>query len=177
MKTDLIKNEEARFRASLLKQTRKGRKAVYSLRNAKEAINTRVNFGGGLGIYRKNLNEATKEKRYQIRERYKGIQNDEIRQRNILNDYSKLSQDKFVESEKTLATKVRQPKKLMGEKVRKIERSFEKNQNDAKKFTGAEMQKIWERYNKGEKKNITFRLFESKMKQSKFRNDVSRTYQ
>ena len=53
---------------------------------------------------------------------------------------------------------IKRPKKLQAGKQRKIEKSFEKNQ-------------LWERYCK-QKKQITFRLFESKMKQSKFRTDA-----
>ena len=66
---------------------------------------------------------------------------------------------------------IKRPKKLQAGRQRKIEKSFEKNQRDAVSFERCELNKIWERWCK-QKKQITFRLFESKMKQSKFRTDA-----
>ena len=66
---------------------------------------------------------------------------------------------------------IKRPKKLQAGRQRKIEKSFEKNQMDAVSFERCEINKLWERYCK-QKKQIAFRLFESKMKQSKFKADA-----
>lgn len=72
---------------------------------------------------------------------------------------------------------IKRPKKLQAGRQKKIENSFEKNQRDAASFNQAILSNYWERYRKDEKKEITFRLFESKMKQTKFRNTILERYQ
>ena len=72
---------------------------------------------------------------------------------------------------------IKRPKKLQAGRQKKIENSFEKNTYDAAKYSQAILSKYWESYCKDEKKEITFRLFESKMKQTKFRNEILERYQ
>lgn len=166
-KSRQTKNNEAKYRASLFNNKDKRKKARYTLFNAHEALNTRINFGGAIGndaSFSKSLLESTRDKRHKLREA-QGI--------TVPNgyDYSSLENEKFVENEKTLCTKIRQPKKQAAERQKKIENSLDKNNRDAVSFERAKLNLIWERYCK-QVKQITFRLFESKMKQSKFKRDV-----
>lgn len=72
---------------------------------------------------------------------------------------------------------IKRPKKLQAGRQKKIENAFEKNERDATSYSRAVMTNFWESYRKTEKKEITFRLFESKMKQTKFKNTILERYQ
>lgn len=167
-KSKQTKNNEAKYKASLFNNKDGRKKAKYTLFNANEALNTRVNFGGAIGndaSFNKSLLESTRNKRHKLREE-QGL--------TVPNgyDYSSLENEKFVESEKTLCLKIRQPKKQAAERQKKIENSFDKNIRDAFSFERSNLSKLWEAYMAATKKEISFRLFESKMKQSKFRTDA-----
>ena len=171
MKSRQTKRREERYRSSLLinrSEPKDGEKLpFYSLVNAREAVSAKISFGGGVGddaVFSKSKLESTLQKRFKIRESVGKFAPNGY-------DYSELDNDKFLETEKTIALSVRQPKKNASAKQRKIEIAHEKNERDAVSFERCEMNKLWERYCK-QKKQITFRLFESKMKQSKFKADV-----
>ena len=161
MKSKLTKRREERYRSSLLINRAEPKKGevlpFFSLQNAKEAVSAKISFGGGVGddaVFSKSKLESTLQKRFKIREAIGKFAPNGY-------DYSELDNDKFIETEKTIALSIRQPKKNASAKQRKIEIAHER----------CEMNKLWERYCK-QKKQITFRLFESKMKQSKFKADA-----
>ena len=74
---------------------------------------------------------------------------------------------------------IKRPKKLQAGRQKKIENAVQKNDYDAAKYTQAILSNLWESYTKDKVngKEITFRLFESKMKQTKFRNTILERYQ
>lgn len=171
MKSKLTKRREDRFRSSLLINRAEPKKGevlpFFSLQNAKEAVSAKISFGGGIGddaVFSKSKLEGTLQKRFRIREAVGKFAPNGY-------DYSELDNENFLETEKTICTKIRQPKKNASAKQQKIEIAFEKNQRDAVSFERSELNQIWERYCR-QKKQISFRLFESKMKQSKFRTDA-----
>ena len=171
MKSQKTKRREERFRSSLLinrTEPKDGEKLpFYSLHNAREAVSSKISFGGGIGddaVFSKSKLEGTLQKRFKIREAVGKFAPNGY-------DYSELNNDKFLETEKTIALSIRQPKKNASAKQRKIEIAHEKNERDAVSFERCEMNKLWETYCK-QKKQIAFRLFESKMKQSKFKADA-----
>ena len=171
MKSRQTKRREERFRSSLLinrTEPKDGEKLpFYSLDNCRSAFRTKIGLGGGIGddaTFSKTKLESTLQKRFKIREAVGKFAPNGY-------DYSSLDNDKFLETEKTITLSVRQSKKNASAKQRKIEIAHEKNQRDAISFERCELNKIWERWCK-QKKQITFRLFESKMKQSKFKADA-----
>ena len=171
MKSRQTKRREERFRSSLLinrTEPKDGEKLpFYSLDNAREAVSAKISFGGGIGddaVFSKSKLESTLQKRFKIREAVGKFAPNGY-------DYSELDNDKFLETEKTIALSIRQPKKNASAKQRKIEIAHEKNERDAVIFERCEINKLWERYCR-QKKQIAFRLFESKMKQSKFKADA-----
>ena len=74
---------------------------------------------------------------------------------------------------------IKRPKKLQAGRQKKIENSFEKNQYDSAKYSQAILTNFWNAYtrDKVNGKEITFRLFESKMKQTKFKTTILERYQ
>ena len=74
---------------------------------------------------------------------------------------------------------IKRPKKLQAGRQKKIESAVQKNNYDAAKYSQAILTNLWHSYinDKTNGKEITFRLFESKMKQIKFRNTILERYQ
>ena len=166
-----IREEEARLSASLFKNTEKG--APYTLKNANKALRTRIKLGAGLNKYHKHISAKEKESRAKIREFYKNAYGaDSPRYAEaVKNDIATLTPEKFVTNEKTLCTKVKISKKGANEKQKKIERAYEKNLIDAKRAQLSLLSYIYEWYYKY-KKPLTWRTFEKKMKQTKFRTET-----
>ena len=166
-----IREEEARLSASLFKNTEKG--APYTLKNANKALRTRIKLGAGLNKYHKHISAKEKEARSKIRDFYKntyGVDSERYAEA-VKNDIDKLKPEKFVTNEKTLCTKVKISKKGANEKYKKIERSYQKNVADAKRAQIALLNDIYEWYYKY-KKPLTWRAFEKRMKQTKFRTET-----
>ena len=159
-----LKKEEVIFTSSLIKKDGtlgKNRKRI------------KVKFGAGLNIYHKHISAKEKESRAKIREFYKNAYGaDSPRYAEaVKNDIAKLTPEKFVTNEKTLCTKIKTSKKGGNEKQKKIERAYEKNLIDAKRAQLSLLSYIYEWYYIY-KKPLTWRTFEKKMKQTKFRTET-----
>ena len=74
---------------------------------------------------------------------------------------------------------IKRPKKLQAGRQKKIENAVQKNNYDAAKYTQAILTNLWHSYINDpiNGKQIPFRLFESKMKQTKFRTEILERYQ
>lgn len=167
-KSKATKKREERFRSSLLLNKDKRKKSIFTLLNAKEALTTKINLGGGIGndaSFSKTRLESTLERRWKVREKTGKFAPNGY-------DYSESNNDKFIETEKTICTSIRQPKKNASAKQQKIAVALEKNERDAISFERSNLTEYWKLYCNKKNKDISFRLFESKMNQSKFKADV-----
>ena len=163
-----LKKEEAIFTSSLIKKD-----GILGKNLGKNRKRIKVQFGAGLNKYHKHISAKEKESRAKIREFYKNTYgaDSERYAEAVKNDIDKLKPEKFVTNEKTLCTKVKISKKGANEKQRKIERAYEKNIIDAKRAQLSLLSYIYEWYYKY-KKPLTWRTFEKKMKQTKFRTET-----
>lgn len=138
-----IKKEERILRSSLIKKN--------SSLGTKEK-RPRVILGGGLNVFHKHISEYDKGQRQKIRDKFKGIEDIDLKAskiREALREYKEQNQNNsFVTSEKTICTKVRQPKKGKNEKNRKIENALSRNQNESIMLQRVNEGLEWEQYNK-----------------------------
>ena len=163
-----LKKEEVIFASSLIKKD-----GILGKNLGKNRKRIKVQFGAGLNKYHKHISAKEKESRAKIREFYKNAYGaDSPRYAEaVKNDIDKLKPQKFVTNEKTLCTKVKISKKGANEKYKKIERSYQKNVADAKRTQIALLNDIYEWYYEY-KKPLTWRAFEKRMKQTKFRTET-----
>ena len=166
-----LREEEARFFAPLFKNTEKG--APYTLKNANKALRTRIKLGAGLNKYHKHISAKEKEARSKIRDFYKNTYGADSQRyaEAVKNDIATLTPEKFVTNEKTLCTKVKISKKGANEKQRRVEGAYQKNLMDANRLQMSLLDGIYKWYYEY-KKPLTWRTFEKKMKQTKFRTET-----
>ena len=163
-----LKKEEAIFTSSLIKKD-----GILGKNLGKNRKRIKVQLGGGLNTYHKHISAKEKEARSKIRDFYKNTYgaDSERYAEAVKNDIATLTPEKFVTNEKTLCTKVKISKKGANEKQKKIERSYQKNVADAKRLELSMLNDIYEWYYKY-KKPLTWRTFEKRMKQTKFRTET-----